>query len=513
MTPRVEIIGGGPGGLYLARLLKLGRPAMDVVVHERMAGAAQTFGFGVGLTESTMRNMRAADPETAEATRAASYGGHELRLHGVDGMVPLHGARNLAIGRARLLDVLGQAALAAGVEVRRGSAMDVASVEADIVVGADGVGSATREKYAAELGVHASLGRTRFVWCGADFAVDAAYFSAVRRGESLFVAHAYPYAADRSTFLIEADDLTWRDAGLDVLDQRVAPGQTDTASVELLEDVFAPDLRGRRLLTNRTRWSRFRELRLDRWAHDNMVLLGDAAHTAHYTLGSGTKLALEDAIALAQAILGEGSVPAAFAAYEETRRPPVERFKQLAQRSQAWWDSYRHRHAWPAARLALSYMTRSGNITLGDFAREEPDVVGDALSWLGAPLPASADGRRLEEWVLSRPLREGDLVLPARQVRRAALNSAAPVHEVEWRDPDVWGERADALIVRVAGAGDCPVLLTGPADPRMVLARVDLAERIRLETARPVGVQLPEPMPALAATTIAAERADFVVVS
>lgn len=509
MTRTVDIIGGGPAGLYAARLLRLRDPGLQVVVHERMSGAAETFGFGVGLTESTMGNMAAADPRTADEVRAASYAGHDLQLKGLDATIALHGARNLAIGRATLLEILGQAAEEVGVEVRRGSEVDAAQLRSDVVVAADGVRSATREKHAHELGVHATLGRTRFVWCGADFAVDSAFFAAVERPEGLFVLHAYPYAPDRSTFLIEVDDTTWHSAGLGRLDERTAAGETDEASVALLEDVFAEELGGRRLLTNRTRWGRFTNLTLERWSIDNVVLLGDAAHTAHYTLGSGTKLALEDAIALTDALLGEESTPAAFAAYEAARRPPVERFKQLAHRSQAWWDTYRLRAGLPAQELALSYMTRSGNLTLGHYAADQPAGARAALRRLGGRPPA--DVAELDAWVLDQPFVDPLLTLPARSVTQAQLRSVTPVHEVAWSRPDVWGEAADEVVALLAGSGSTPVLLTGPGTPEAVAARVDLAERLRLQGERPVGVELDAHDSATAATAVAAGRADFVV--
>lgn len=510
MTKSIAVIGGGPAGLYLARLVKMADPTSEVVVHERMDATAQTFGFGVGLTESTMRNLHGADPETSERVRAASHVGHELHLHGHDGVVPLHGARNLAIGRARLLEILAEAATSVGVEIRRGVQVDATSLRADVIVAADGVGSATREKFAADFGVGSHLGRSRFVWCGADFAVDAAFFCAVERGDSLFVAHAYPYAPDRSTFLIEVDDVTWQDSGLDELDQQVTPGETDEASVALLEDVFAEQLRGRRLLTNRTRWSRFTNLTLDHWSVDNVVLLGDAAHTAHYTLGSGTKLALEDAIALAQALTGADSVQDAFAAYEAARRAPIERFKKLAHRSQAWWDSYRHRHHWSADRLALSYMTRSGNLTLRDYAQEQLPAARRALSWLGPEVPDGLPD--LEAWVLDRPFSDHGLDLPTRRVTPHALNSAAAVQEISWTDADVWGEAADEVVARLNGNGALPVLVTGPPDLDPS-PRIDLAERLRQGLDRPVGVRLDAAGTSLAATVVAAGRADFVVQS
>src|SRR5699024_3892719 len=212
-----------------------------------------------------------------------------------------------------------------------------------------------------------------------------------QRGESLFVAHAYPYAPDRSTFLIEADNASWYAAGLENYARQVSAGHTDRDSVSLLQEVFNAELGGRPLLTNRTQWSRFVNLALQRWSIGNVVLLGDAAHTAHYTLGSGTKLALEDAIALAHALTGEASVQEAFDAYEQTRRPPVERFQILAQRSQAWWDSYRLRHHWPIDQLALSFMTRAGNLMLRDFANEQPEVTQGALSQFGLDAPGDPE--------------------------------------------------------------------------------------------------------------------------
>lgn len=507
MTTRVAVIGGGPAGLYLARLLKLQSPEWEVVVHERMTGSSETFGFGVGLTGSTMRNLTDADPVTAESVRDISFAGHDLQLRSHGQVATLHGARNLAVGRAALLHTLAEAAADIGVEIRSGSTADATTVQADIVVAADGVGSSTRLALAAELGVHTNFGRTRFVWCGTDFAVDAAFFCAVERGRSMFVAHAYPYAADRSTFLIEVDDETWADSGLGGFDEATPHGTTDESSVRLLEDVFSDQLRHRRLLTNRTRWSRFTELSLDRWSAGNVVLIGDAAHTAHYTLGSGTKLAMEDAIALAAALRESGSVGDAFAAYEAARRPAVDRFKALARRSQAWWDSYRARAGWEPAELAISFMTRSGNLSLADYAKEQPDVVREGVAWLGADAPVSPAA--LDDWVLSRSVGvDGGTVLSTGGTWDQLPGSAC---RIEWSEPDVWGEQADTRAQEVMASPGSPVVLVGPEDAAAVNARVDFAERVRLTTGRSIGVALTAAERELAASAVAARRAAFVV--
>lgn len=485
----IAVIGGGPAGLFAARLIKLNQPSAEVTVYERNGQDTATFGFGVGLTESTMANITRADPVAAERIRAASRAGHDLKLRHATGDVVLHGARNLAIGRAELLVELNALAVACGVRIEYGARVGVDDLDADVIVAADGVRSATRARYAERLGVHESLGRGRYMWCGIDFAVDSAFFAARTRGDALFVTHAYPYTEDRSTFLLEADDESFEAAGLAAFDAAAAPGESDSASLELLSEVFSDDLKQRPLLGNRSRWARFSTIGLDHWSTGNVVLLGDAAHTAHYTLGSGTKLALEDAIALADALAAQSDVPAAFAAYEAARRPSVDRFKLLAGRSQRWWESYRLRYRQPTEQLALSYMTRAGNLTVADFAQHEPITATAALRELGAEPPT--DPSELTDWILSRAASFAPDEITAR---------------ITWTEPDVWGQAADDAIAAIERGG--VVEISGPSDD--VGARIDFAERLRLTGHARSIIVVPNAFRGQAAAAIATGRTDAV---
>ncbi len=503
----VAIIGGGPAGLAAGRLIKLADPRAQVTVYERTDSSGETFGFGVGLTEATMSNLAKVDPQTADRMREVSHGGHSLVLRTDAGDVGLHGARNLAIGRAVLLEVLTKAALEVGVEIRTGVKADLADITADVVVAADGARSAVRDAVAEGLGVHVDYGRLHFMWCGTDFAVDNANFTWRGDGDELFVVHAYPYAPDRSTFLIEADDVTWAAAGLAANADATPAGESDTASLKHLERVFARELQGGELLANRTRWAQFPTVTLDRWSTGNVVLIGDAAHTAHYTIGSGTKLAIEDAIALAAALAEYADTAAAFAAYETARRPSVQRFKHLAARSQNWWASFRDRAGDAPEATALSYMTRAGNLGIEHYAAEFPEAATAALRGLGAE--PTGDWGTVDDWVLGLPLETEALTAPSKVVDGDRLAGAT---RVEWDGGAAWEAGHDAFVAD-ATATDAPVVVVGgPSDPAAVGARIDLAERIRW-AGKTVVVEIPESLRSEAAAAVAVGRADAVVLT
>ncbi|WP_037812681.1 FAD-dependent monooxygenase [Amycolatopsis sp. VC5-11] len=501
----IAVLGGGPGGLYAARLLKRSHPGAEVTVYEQGV-PDKTFGFGVGLASRTQRNLRLADEESLDSIVAASHG-HEMSMRVGDSEVRLAHGELLAIGRATLLSVLQKHAEAAGVELRFGERRAVSELDADLIVAADGISSATRTDLAEEFGPEIAEGEGLYLWCGTDFALPRAIFTPVTTEHGTFVAHAYPYAADRSTFLIETDEQTWRRAGFDVSTRETPNGDSDQRSLGYLQEAFSETLQGNRLIGNRTKWLRFRTIRCRRWHTRNVVLLGDAAHTAHYSIGSGTKLAMEDAIALDRAVLVADGLDDALAAYEAERRPAVEHLQSIAERSMAWWDSFPERLSMPVEQLMVAYMTRAGKVPVDRFAESAPQVAVPGLAAFGGvgtdevPCPAS-----VTEWILDRPLTAGGRRFPGRTAPEALRTAAGtlPV-EISVRP---WSPEAAELIAGLPPAS--AYWLTGPADREATLDRLDLGERIRRATGALLVADVPAGFRAVAAGALASERVDLV---
>ncbi len=476
---RVAVLGGGPGGLYAARLLKLAHPSCEVVVHEQ-GEPDTTFGFGVGLAAGTQRNLELADPETLRDILAAGCR-HDMTMQVGDQIVRVHNDRLIGVARTELLAVLQRHAEKAGVRLEYGARRRAGDLDADIVIAADGIGSVTRE--AEDFGGNAEVGRGLYLWCGADFALTDAVFAPVETEHGTFVTHAYPYSGGRSTFLIETDEQTWRRAGFEASTGQTAPDASDLTSLRYLQEAFAGQLQGHSLIGNRTRWLRFRTVRCERWSCGRTVLLGDAAHTAHYSIGSGTKLAMEDAIALVEALDAEPDAARAFARYEAIRRPAVGRRQELARRSQVWWESFPSRLHLPVERLMVAYMTRAGNVPLGRFAATNPGVVAMALGRYAdldletSPLPAD-----MTSWILGRPLRHQGRQFPCRVLAPGSFGTSLSAITDVVGDP--WGPAGDAVVTRARRAREAGAdgfRLTGPADRPSVLTRMDLAERVRTE--------------------------------
>ncbi len=521
----IAVLGGGPGGLYAARLLKLAHPDATVRIYEQGV-PERTFGFGVAMAGRTQRNLEEADPASLSDILAVGRP-HDMRMLVGDQAARVHNGPLIGIGRAALLAVLTRHAEAAGVELHYGRRHGPDGLDGvDLVVVADGVSSHTRTAHAASFGAHVDVAAGLYLWAGADFALDTAIFAPVTTAHGTFVTHAYPYAADRSTFLIETDEATWRAAGFDATTEATPPGASDTTALGYLEEAFAEHLDGRHLIGNRTRWLRFRTVHCARWSRGNAVLLGDAAHTAHYSVGSGTKLAMEDAIALRDAIDAGADLPEALARYERERRPHVQRIQELARRSRLWWDTFPRRTHLPVDQLMLAYMTRAGNVSLQRFAGTNPDIVRRGLASFGDVDPTQVPLDDVAGWVLGRPLthrgrRWDGRVLASSDGERLAATApdittsptGADLARVAVDLDNPWGADADALVKRLHDlglAGWAGFWLTGPPDRADLLTRLDLGERLRAETGGLVVVDGPAECRDDLAAGLAAGRTDLV---
>ncbi|GEE00069.1 hypothetical protein nbrc107696_05150 [Gordonia spumicola] len=497
----IAVLGGGPGGLYAARLLKKSHPDAVVTVYEQGV-PDQTFGFGVGLASRTQRNLRQADEASLNAIVEQSHP-HEMSMKVGDSQVRLAHGELLAIGRATLLSVLQRFAREAGVELRFGERVTVADVDADLIVAADGINSVTRTELADEFGPHIAQGEGLYLWCGTDFALESAVFTPVTTEHGTFVAHAYPYADDRSTFLIETDERTWQRAGFDVSTEATPASESDQVSLDYLQAAFSETLQGHRLIGNRTKWTTFRTIRCDSWHTRNIVLLGDAAHTAHYSIGSGTKLAMEDAIVLDRALLEHDDLESAFDTYEAERRPAVDHLQAIAERSMVWWDNFPERLAMPVEQLMIAYMTRAGKVSLERFAESASGLVTAGLAAYGEcgvdDVPASGE---VVEWALSRPTAGR-----SDRLADADLRDADGTALVEIADRP-WSAAMRRLIAQPPAAST--VWLTGADDRESTLDRLDVGEALRRRTGAVVVVDVPEEFRADAAAGAVSERVDLV---
>ncbi|MCA8951664.1 MAG: FAD-dependent monooxygenase, partial [Planctomycetes bacterium] len=367
---KIACIGGGPASLYFALLLKQTRPDVSIDVFEQNR-ADDTFGWGVVFSDETLGNFADADPRSFAAIQAnfAYWSDIDTFYRGVKVTSTGHGFCGLA--RRQLLLILHERCRELGVNLHfEHTIEDIDAVAAahDLVVAADGVNSRVRERYAASFGPALDWRKCKFAWFGTTKRMTAFTFVFLPTEWGLFQVHAYPFEAGRGTWIVECREETWQRAGLDRLDER--------QSAEFCERLFAEWLAGEKLLTNRSIWRTFPTVRCESWRHGNVVLLGDAAHTAHFSIGSGTKLAMEDSIALADAVVAHpGDVPAALAAYEDARRLDVLKTQRAAQTSLEWFENSARYLDQSPERFVFNLMTRSKRITHDNLRRRDPALV------------------------------------------------------------------------------------------------------------------------------------------
>lgn len=409
-------LGGGPAGLALARLTKMAEPSWDVTVYERGASDA-VVGFGIGLGDKAMRSLADVDPQTHRRLVEAGVAGQGMELRHRGSTIRWGDRGGTAIARQSLLTILREQATDIGVAVRMGeeAALDSVRAGASVVVAADGVHSATRERLRDRLRVAERPSNSMYIWFGARLDLDSMTFSFVENEHGLWAAHAYPYAPGLATFLVETDLATWRSAALQD-STAVEAGGSDDDSRRYLEDLFKQDLGGAPLLANNSRWSTFRNIRCERWSADNVVLIGDAAHTAHFSVGSGTSLALEDAISLASALVHNPTPTEAFVEYESARRPAVEQLQMRADASRLWWESVGSRVDFRAEELAFHYMTRTGALSF-ERVRAAYPAFAHAVRARFDDVTTDATGAVFDvDDALFAPARVSDVILPSRVV-------------------------------------------------------------------------------------------------
>jgi 2-polyprenyl-6-methoxyphenol hydroxylase-like FAD-dependent oxidoreductase len=352
---RIAVIGGGPGGLYFAYLWKKLHPDASIDLFEQNAAGA-TFGFGVVFSEQALEFLRADDPDTVDAIapRMESWKNITLNLRGES--VAIDGVGFSSIGRLDLLTMLQQRACSVGVTPRYDT--PIQSVDQltgyDLIVAADGLNSLARRTFEDEFGASVSHSANQFAWYGTTKRFETLSQTFVETGLGAFNAHHYRYAPDMSTFLVECDPATWQCYGF--------ADKTPAESQAVCERVFASTLDGHRLKSNKSVWRNFPWIWNERWSFKNIVLIGDALHSAHFSIGSGTRLAIEDAIALAKALDAEADIRDGLVRYEAERKPIVKKLVTAARTSAGWYENFPEHMKLDLLDFAHSYITRSGRI-------------------------------------------------------------------------------------------------------------------------------------------------------
>jgi len=369
MIMKINVIGGGPAGLYFAILMKKADPAHEIKIWERN-GPDDTFGWGVVFSGKTLANLRAADDVShGEITKQFEAWDNVDVVHR-DAKISIHGNSFSGIARLQLLKILQRRAEQLGVELEFHS--EIHDVEAlrndcDLLLAADGVNSTVRLRYQDQFQPELDARANRYIWYGTHQLFHGLTLTFRENSAGVFAAHSYKFSPTTSTFIVECDPQTWTRAGFEQM--------SSEETLDYVGDVFAQDLNGHKLLSNNSKWINFLLVKNRKWFFENVVLIGDALHTAHFSIGSGTKLAMEDAIALAESVKQTASVSGALDHFEKTRRPIIEDYQAAAFESMRWFENAaQYMHLSPIE-LAYVLMTRSGRVTYEDLKRRAPDFI------------------------------------------------------------------------------------------------------------------------------------------
>lgn len=366
---KINIIGGGPAGLYFAILMKKAKASHQITIYERN-GPDDTFGWGVVFSGKTLANLRAADEVShAEITKEFEAWDNVDVVHR-DARISIHGNSFSGIARLQLLKILQRRAEELGVEIDFYS--EIYNVEAvrqdcDLMLAADGVNSTVRARYAKQFQPELDVRANRYIWYGTGQLFHGLTLTFRENSAGVFAAHSYKFNRTTSTFIVECDPQTWDNADF----EKMSADKT----LDYVGEVFAKDLNGQKLLSNNSKWINFLLVKNRNWFFENVVLIGDALHTAHFSIGSGTKLAMEDAIALAESFQQTASVSEALTHFTQTRRPVIQDYQAAAFESMQWFENAALYMRLSPIELAYVLMTRSGRVTYDDLKRRSPDFI------------------------------------------------------------------------------------------------------------------------------------------
>lgn len=366
---KINIIGGGPAGLYFALLMKKQNPVHEIAVMERNS-PDDTFGWGVVFSDKTLTYLKETDAESYTQITESFETWDNVDVVHRGQKIAIHGNRFSGIARIELLQILQHRCRQLGVDLRfRTEVSDVNALarDSELLVGADGINSTVRQRYNEFFKPQLSVRQNKYIWYGTNQLFHGLTLTFRQAEAGVFAAHSYKFNKTTSTFIVECDRETWENARFSQM--------SDTEMREYLTEVFRDDLKGHPLLSNNSKWINFVNVRNEHWYHSNIALLGDALHTAHFSIGSGTKLALEDAIALYRCFHSTADVAEALREFERVRKPVIEEYQEAAYESLIWFENARNYMHLAPLPFAYSLMTRSKRIDYESLKKRDPQFI------------------------------------------------------------------------------------------------------------------------------------------